>query len=337
MLPHLIHAAGKLRGGSTPEKIPDAYEDLSDVDTFEFSASDGAHLFCYRWHPPGPPRAAIHIAHGMGEHARRYERLGERLAADGYLVVADDHRGHGDTAPPERLGDIGTDGWNRMIEDMAEINAHLGKLAPGVPRVLLGHSMGSMLSQQYVYRHGNTLDALVLSGSPGIGGGFALWVSHNLARIERWRLGEGEHSALLDRMIFGSANDPFEGPTGFEWLSRDVAEVAKYVADPKCGFVLRTGGLCNLFAGSREARSSRRLRQIPKALPVFVLSGADDPVHGEGKGIERLLAAYDKAGLERVVKRLYPGGRHEMFNETNRDEVVQDLVDWLDATLAAGA
>jgi alpha-beta hydrolase superfamily lysophospholipase len=307
------------------------------LESYEFSASDDVLLNCYRFLPQGQPRAVIQIAHGMGEHARRYERLGERLATEGYLVVADDHRGHGETAVPGRLGDIGPDGWNRMIEDMFEINAHFAKRVPGVPRVLIGHSMGAMLSQQYVYRHGDTLDALVLSGSPGIGSAFALWVSHTLARIERWRLGAGEPSAMLDRMIFGAANDAFEGPTGFEWLSRDAEEVAKYVADPKCGFVLRVGGLCDMFAGSREARSRNRLRQIPRGLPVVVLSGADDPVHGQGKGIERLVAAYDKAGLERVVKRLYPGGRHEMFNETNRDEVVRDLVAWLDATLPARA
>jgi alpha-beta hydrolase superfamily lysophospholipase len=137
-------------------------------------------------------------------------------------------------------------------------------------------------------------------------------------------------------MLFGSANEGFEGSTGFEWLSRDVAEVARYVEDPRCGFVLRTGGLCDLFAGAREARSLRRLRGIPRSLPVYVFAGSDDPVHGEGKGIERLLAAYRRAGLERVDSRLYAGGRHEMFNETNRDEVVADLVAWLDRALSGG-
>lgn len=307
------------------------------MEIFEFSTSDGARLHCYSWHPDSSPRAAIHIAHGMGEHARRYDALGERLASEGYLVIADDHRGHGETVLPDRLGDIGSDGWNRMIRDLFEINAHLATLAPGAPRILLGHSMGSMLSQQYVYRHGDTLDALVLSGSPGIGNAFALWLSHTLARFERWRLGAGESSPLMDKMIFGAANEPFEGPTGFEWLSRDADEVAKYVEDPKCGFVVRVGGLCDMFAGAREARSRKRLAAIPRTLPVYVLSGSDDPVHGEGKGLDRLIRAYRRAGLERLVDVRYPGGRHEMFNEINRDEVVQALVDWLDATLAARA
>jgi alpha-beta hydrolase superfamily lysophospholipase len=305
------------------------------MESFEFQASDGARLRCCRWRPAGPPRATIQIAHGMGEHAARYDRLGSVLAAQGYLVVADDHRGHGHTAAPDALGDIGTDGWNRMIADLAEINAWLAAEAPGVPRVLLGHSMGAMLSQQYVYRHGGTLDALVLSGSPGMGAALGLFVSHTIARFERWRRGATAESPLLQQMLFGKSNEGFEGSTGFEWLSRDEVEVAKYAADPLCGFVLRTGGLCDLFAGAREARSRRRHETIPKALPIYVFAGADDPVHGGGTGIERLLAAYGRAGLENVEARLYPGGRHEMFNETNRDEVVSDLLAWFDRVLEA--
>ncbi len=304
------------------------------METFEFSTSDGVELHCFRWRPQGAPRAVIQLSHGMGEHAGRYRYLGERLATAGHLVIADDHRGHGETAGAEHLGDIGPDGWNRMIADMHEINAHLAKLVPGVPRILIGHSMGSMLSQQYLYRHGDTIDAAVLSGSPGLGAPLALWFSHTLARFERLRRGPGANSPLLDRMIFGAANESFGGPTGFEWLSRDSDEVAKYVADPKCGFVLRTGGLCDLFAGAREARSRKQISRIPKTLPVYILSGADDPVHGNGKGLDRLVAAYRNAGVEHIEEQRYVGGRHEMFNEINRVVVVQELIAWLDKTLA---
>jgi alpha-beta hydrolase superfamily lysophospholipase len=307
------------------------------MDEFRFAAGDGVELRCFRWNPTGPPRAALHIAHGMGEHAARYERLGDRLARSGYLVTANDHRGHGATAKPERLGDIGPDGWNRMVEDLDELIAHLGKLAPGVPRVLLGHSMGAMLAQQYLCVHGETLDAAVLSGSPGLGSAFSLWLSHTIARFERARLGPDAASPLMQRLLFGSANDAFKGPTGFEWLSRDAAEVARYVADPKCGFVLRVGGLCDLFAGSRQTRKAKAMAGIPTRLPVYVLSGSDDPVHGGGRGLDRLVGAYSNAGLTNVTERRYPGGRHEMFNETNRDEVERELIGWLDATLASHA
>jgi alpha-beta hydrolase superfamily lysophospholipase len=304
------------------------------TEEFEFAASDGTHLHCYRFTPKTQPRAAVHIAHGMGEHAARYDVLGHELAAAGYLVVADDHRGHGRTAPEGTHGDLGRDGWNRVVADFYEINQHLSKLAPGVPKVLLGHSMGAMLSQLYVNRHGDSIEALVLSGSPGIGTAFALWTSHTIARFERWRLGHDGASALMDRLLFGAANEPFEGETGFEWLSRDAEAVQRYVDDPNCGFVLRVGSLCDLFAGSRAARKPAQISRIPKSLPVFVLSGAADPVHGEGKGLARLIERYNAAGLTNVTHKLYPDGRHEMFNETNRDEVVADLLGWLDTTLS---
>ena len=303
------------------------------METFHFATSDGAELQCYRWRPLRRPRAAVQIAHGMGEHAARYVRIGERLANEGYLVVANDHRGHGETAAADRLGDTGTDGWNRMIADLAEINAHLAKLAPDVPRVLLGHSMGAMLAQQYLCVHGDTLDASVLSGSPGLGAPLALWLSHTIARFERLRLGPDAASALMQRLLFGSANDSFEGTTGFEWLSRDADEVARYVADPKCGFVLRAGSLCDLFAGARWTRKRAATARIPNDLPIYVFSGTDDPVHEKGKGLDRLLAEYRGAGLANVSEKRYPGGRHEMFNETNRDAVVDDLLAWLDRTL----
>jgi alpha-beta hydrolase superfamily lysophospholipase len=304
------------------------------MDEFRFAAADGVELRCFRWQPAQSPRAVLHIAHGMGEHAARYERLGDCLARRGYLVTADDHRGHGATAAADALGDIGPDGWNRMVEDLRELIAQLGMAAPSVPRILLGHSMGAMLAQQYLCANGDTIDAVVLSGSPGLGAAFPLWLSHTIARFERSRLGATAASPLMQRLLFGSANDAFKGPTGFEWLSRDAVEVARYVADPKCGFVLRVGGLCDLFAGSRRARRAKEIARIPKRLPIYVLSGTDDPVHGGGAGLDRLVGAYRDAGLSNVTERRYPGGRHEMFNETNRDEVERELVEWLDKTVA---
>jgi alpha-beta hydrolase superfamily lysophospholipase len=299
---------------------------------FGFVASDGKEIHCYRWQPAGKPRAFIHIAHGMGEHAARYRDVARRLAEAGYLVVADDHRGHGETAGLEHLGDFGPGGWDRVIEDVHEINAHVSADLPGAPRVLLGHSMGAMLAQQYLYRHGTTLQAAVISGSPGLGTAFQLFLMHTIARFERARLGAAASSPLLDRLVFGAANDPFEGDTGFEWLSRDVEQVRRYVADPFCGFVVRTGSLCDLFAGARQARRKKSIALIPKTLPIYVFSGSADPVFG-GTGLHRLEKRYRDAGIVDLTVRLYEGGRHEMFNETNRDEVIDDLLGWLDRRL----
>ena len=302
-------------------------------DEFEFAASDGVEIHCYRWSGENAPRALIQIAHGMGEHAARYRDVARQLTEAGYLVLGNDHRGHGQTAGAESLGDFGPLGSERVVDDLHEINRHLRGRHPGVPAVLLGHSMGAMLAQQYVYRFGATIDAAVLSGSPGLGAPLQLFMMHSIARFERWRRGADAASPLLDRLIFGAANDAFEADTGFEWLSRDAEQVRRYVEDPYCGFVLRTGSLCALFAGARQARRNANIRAIPQTLPIYVFSGSDDPVHGEGKGLARLEKRYRRAGIDDLTLKMYPGGRHEMFNETNRAEVVADLLVWLDRHL----
>lgn len=304
------------------------------ADSFNMNAGDGQRLHVYRWLPDAAPRAVVQIAHGMGEHAARYDHAARVLNQAGYAVYANDHRGHGRTADPERLGWLGDDGWNRVVSDAADLTRHIRTEHPGLPVVLFGHSMGAMLSQQYLYRHGSLIDAAVLSGSPGVAGAFQAWLSRNLARFERWRLGADAESPLLQKLLFGKANKPFEGPdsTGFEWLSRDAGQVAAYVNDPYCGFVLRAGSLYELFVGAKEARSMENVLQMPAGLPVYVFSGSDDPVHGEGRNLQRLLDLY-RRHLQHVEHRLYPGGRHEMLNETNHDEVIQDLLGWLDSVV----
>jgi alpha-beta hydrolase superfamily lysophospholipase len=264
----------------------------------------------------------------MGEHAARYDDLAQRLATEGYAVYANDHRGHN---APRRTS---SDGWNRVIEDALELNGHMRAQHPEAPCALIGHSMGVMLAQQFIARHGHSINAVVISGSPGFSSPFRLWLSHTIARFEPWRLGEDAMSAFMEQTIFGDANKPFDvpGATGFEWLSRDAREVQKYIDDDQCGFVLRAGGLCDLFAGSREARRKSTVSKIPKDLPIYVFSGSDDPVNGGGPGVQNLVDSY-RDQVHRLDYRLYPEGRHEMLNELNRNEVISDLIDWLNGTL----
>ncbi len=305
------------------------------METFELATADGHRMHCYRWLPEGEPEALLQIAHGMGEHARRYAWAAGHLNRAGFAVYAQDHRGHGGSSPPERYGDMGEDGWNRTIRDAAELTDRIRAAHPGKPLALLGHSMGAMLAQQYLYRYGHKLDAAVLSGSPGLGNPFSLWLSHNIARFEAWRHGPDGHSDLLQELLFGKSNEPFDGPdaTGFEWLSRDAGQVRAYLDDPACGFVLRAGSLAALMAGAREARKMRCIRSIPADLPLYAFSGGADPVHDGEKGLRRLAGKYAKV-LQRLDCRLYPEGRHEMLNETNREEVVADLLAWLRQALA---
>ncbi len=300
------------------------------METLILKVADGHSMHYYRWLPEGDPVASVQIAHGMGEHAARYDWTARHLTGAGFAVYAQDHRGHGASSTPESYGDMGEDGWNRTIGDAAELTQLIKANHPGLPHALIGHSMGAMLSQQYLYRFGRELDAAVLSGSPGLGGPFQLWLSHTIARFEAWRHGADGQSDLLQNLLFGKSNEPFDGPdaTGFEWLSRDPAQVKRYVDDPACGFVLRAGSVANLMAGAREARRKSFIAGIPRDLPVYVFSGQADPVHGEEQGLNRLLERY-RAQINQVDDRIYPDGRHEMLNETNRDEVVADLIAWL--------
>ncbi|MCP5178621.1 MAG: lysophospholipase [Pseudomonadales bacterium] len=300
------------------------------METFTLLASDGHCVAGYAWDIDAP-KAIVQIAHGMGEHARRYDAVAAQLNEAGYAVFASDHRGHGATADGQ-LGYMGGDGWNRVIADTYELNLLLRTRHPGKPLVLLGHSMGSMLSQQYITRHGHSIDALALSGSPGYKNAVGRLLPGLVARFERWRLGPEKSSELLQKLLFGGSNKPFDGPdaTGFEWLSRDQDEVSRYVDDPLCGFVLTTGSLVDLFAGAKTAQDPECVAKIPKSLPTYVFAGTEDPVHGGQQDINRMLDAWRRHGMEQLEHRWYAGGRHEVFNETNRDEVIHDLVVWLD-------
>lgn len=307
---------------------------MIDTQELSLSASDGKRLALYRWAPEAEARGVVQIAHGMAEHGARYARLGQALAAQGYLVYASDHRGHGKTAASDdELGLFAdADGWSRVIEDVHEINRHLASEHPELPRCLLGHSMGSFISAAYLQTHPGTVEAAVLSGT-GNAGTLLHEAGRLIAKLERLRQGPRGRSALIAFMSFGAFNNEFKpARTEFDWLSRDPAEVDAYVADPRCGFDCTNSLWVDFLGGLVDIGRPERLARIPKQLPIYVFSGARDPVGEQGKGVEALVAKLRGAGLERVSLRLYADGRHEMINETNRDEVTADLIAWLGAS-----
>ena len=306
------------------------------LDTLTFTASDNHPVHCYYSLPAAKPRGIIHIAHGMGEHGGRYEWTAQQLNAAGYAVYINDHRGHGETATV--LGDFGIDGWNRTLLDLHEMNQQYAKDYPGVPRILFGHSMGSMLTEQYIERYGASLDGVIISGSPGFAHPLLSWLVRQICRFEAWRLGPLQESPILQQLVFGNANKAFAAatpePTGFEWLSRDSAQVRAYMDDPLCGFVPFPASLLDIFKGAAWTQTQQQVEKIPANLPLYLFSGSDDPVHNQMADLNRLLKQYAKANLQ-IETTFYPEGRHEMLNAPNRDEVMDDVLRWLDRLFPA--
>ncbi|HBX54360.1 alpha/beta hydrolase [Pseudomonas sp. UBA2684] len=302
-------------------------------DAFWLSSSDAAPLYVNRWFAEQPPKAVVMVAHGMAEHSGRYARLGAALVAAGYELYAHDQRGHGKTAEHGMLGHYADDnGWQQVVGDLACLNHQIRQTHPQAPIFLLGHSMGSYIGQAYLMQHSCSLQGAILSGSnyqP-----VALYrVAQRLAHLERWRQGPTGRSALIEFLSFGSFNQAFKPTrTAFDWLSRDPAEVDKYVNDPLCGFRCGNQLWIDLLGGLQQITPVKNLAQIDSSLPLLVIGGACDPV-SNGKRLEALANALRQAGNKQVHLKIYPDARHELLNESNRDEVTAYLIDWLEQAL----
>jgi len=274
---------------------------------FRYEGADGAGLAGFRWSGKARPKAVVQLAHGAGEHAMRYfERLAP-LIEGGYVVYAADHRGHGMTSGMTTLGDFGPGGAPAAVDDMAALARLIRQREDGLPLVLFGHSMGAMFSQAWLLEHSELIDALVLSGTAGP------------APIRPESLNEGLRPQR----------------TPYDWLSRDPAEVDKYIADPFCGIRFTPESQASFMTLRERRMDPEALAKVKRGLPVYIFVGDADPINARLERLTPLVDAYKAAGLN-VTLKVYPGGRHEMLNETNRAEVVADLKGWLDRTVGAG-
>lgn len=284
-----------------------------DETSLYFTADDGEEVVAYRWTGDGEPRAIVQIAHGMGEHAGRYRRLAGALTDSGYVVYAGDHRGHGRTAGAlERLGDFGPGGWPGLMADIEQLaGVALGEF-PGLPLVMIGHSMGSFALQQFLLDHSRELAGAVLSGTSAI--------DVIAAGIDP--------TQEVDLSAF---NGPFEpARTESDWLSRDPDEVDLYIADDHCGFGVDAAAAVSMLDSLTVCSDTERLAAIRPGLPIYLVSGSADPLAGGGELIELVAGRYRDAGVDDVTVAIYPDARHEVFNETNRDEITSALIAWID-------
>jgi alpha-beta hydrolase superfamily lysophospholipase len=277
--------------------------------SFQFDSPGGVRVTAYRWDPAGTPVGIAQITHGMGEHVRRYGEVAAALTGIGLVVYGQDHRGHGATAG-ETFGELGENGWTELVGDIGRLTDHIrAEQDAGLPLLLIGHSMGSFAVQQYLVDNSARVDAAMLSGTAAI----------DLLATQL------DLDQPLDLSAF---NAPFEQRTGFEWLSRDPDQVDLYVADPCCGFGLDADNGKLMFVSAARPADPTEAAKVRSDLPLLIAVGDADPVNGALALVEPLVERYRTAGLNDVTLKVYPDARHEIFNETNRDEVVADLVDW---------
>jgi len=305
---------------------------------FAFRTVDGADLHVSGW-AIEEPKAIVQVLHGMAEYGSRYARLAEALGAAGYTTYAHDHRGHGKSVangvPPGHMAD--DDSWNRIVEDAHGVNQEIAKRHPGVPIIVLGHSMGSWVLQQLLFEYPSDMIAAALSGSNGKPPPIAA-LGKLVARIERMRVGKRSPSSIMQKLSFDEYNKAFApNRTEFDWLSRDPDEVDKYVADPLCGFGVSTQAWIDFLAGLDRVAKPTNVAKVPKGMPLYLFAGDRDPVGDNGKGMKNLYDAYKRAAIFDVRLKLYPDARHETLNETNRQEVTDDLIAWCDEIVAARA
>ncbi|MDJ0941662.1 MAG: alpha/beta fold hydrolase [Woeseiaceae bacterium] len=299
------------------------------TDTTVVEARDGHQIHARLFRPHADPKGVIQVLHGLGEHSGRYARFAAAAMSREFAVVVHDHRGHGGhTEPAGYFADSG--GWQQLIEDALSVHEYAREQYANVPITLLGHSMGSFLAQSFAMVYGDRLQALLLSASTW-SNRVEVLAGNLVARIECWRLGSKRESALLDKLGFGGFNGPFKPPrTEFDWLSRDPEEVDAYIADPLCGGPFTAGLWRDLTGALVNITSDDALLRIPSDLPIMITGGASDPVGGERK-LGKLALHYAQTHHGRLKVKIYPGGRHEMLNETNRDEVTADWLDWIEA------
>ncbi|MGQ4511280.1 alpha/beta fold hydrolase [Streptomyces sp. DW26H14] len=297
------------------------------------TAHDGVQIAGYTWLPEGGrPRALVQIAHGAAEHALRYDRFAQHLTAHGYGVLATDLRGHGATATSTGgFGTAGTDGdsWRANVKDLRTAGEKARTLYPGVPVFLLGHSMGSMLARDYAQEYPDDLAGLLLTGTFRSLPGCETAETAVRLELEIEKEGRDARSSFVAD-LFDSFNDGYQHRTGFEWLSRDEAEVDAYLADERCGFPFSAGLALDWVLGVRKINDPGALARMPADLPVHVAVGDQDPCHQRMTLVYELLEDFRYLGLTDLSWKAYPGARHEILNETDRDAVHRDLTDWLD-------
>lgn len=305
--------------------------EIAKKEWFRKAAGGDGKIFSRSW-TGEDPRAVLVIAHGMAEHSARYDAFASFLAERGFAVYMNDHAGHGRSAQVNgHFAD--ENGWENVVSDLNALAGEAEGEHPGLPLFLMGHSMGSFLSRSFLTRYGNRLSGCVLCGTmgknPGVKPGKAL------ASLQCRIKGPRSRGKLIDKLAFGSYNKGIENPVNkFAWLSRDEENCRAYEKDEMCGFEFTAAGYRDLFTGLSEISAPSWAEKVPKDLPIYLVAGDADPVGDYGKGPRWVAETLKAAGVKSVKLTLYPGMRHELLNEVGKEQVYNDIYDWLRARLA---
>lgn len=309
---------------------------MVQTNSFEFKSSNGTNtIHCRQWTPAGTPRGVIQSVHGVAEYIERYNDFAMFMAARGFVVVGDDHLGHGQSInDPSELGWFGEeDGWACLVRDEKHLRDQLARRYPDTPLVLFGHSMGSFISRTYLGWYPGDHDLCVLFGT-GYHAPVVCWAGRMMAQREIRAHGSKYRSKSLQNLAFGSYLKGIEDPIGEnDWICRDEAVVREYDADPLCGFTATAGLMRDMMEGLGIICRKEHLQQMEKAMPVLFIAGDADPVGSYGRGVDKTAELFRRAGVKDVTVKLYPGARHEVLNELNRQEVWDDVLSWLDRRL----
>ena len=299
-----------------------------------YYASCGAGtIHACRWEPDGKPKGIVQIIHGIAEHAKRYDRFARFLCQHGYLVVAEDHMGHGESADKGSTLGYFHGGWFCAVKDSMRLLNATKREYPGVPYVLFGHSMGSFMARTILQEYPDSgIAGCIICGTG--------WMPRSILRagpLISTKVaksgGESEPSPKLQKIVFGGYNKKVEHVrTEFDWLTRDNEIVDEYIADPKCGFVATAGLLRDMLSGMIHIQEKGNLKKMQKDMPVLFIAGGDDPVGNYGKGVQKTAQMFEKVGMLQVNSRIYPLCRHEILNELNYLEIYDDVIEWLQKT-----
>ncbi len=299
------------------------------MDIFYPSAGGGTIHGC-RWEPVGKPKAILQIVHGIAEHILRYDAFAKFLTEQGFLVVAEDHMGHGGSVGEGEAVGYFKGGWFKAVQDTYRLLSNTRMEYPDIPYFILGHSMGSFMTRTLIAKYpGSGISGAIISGTGWIHPALINSATAASTLIGN-KNGFEKPNKLLTAMAFGSYNNKIEHKrTEYDWLTRDNRVVDAYMADPMCGFPASAGLLRDMMAGLRYIQDESHLYRMRKELPVLFISGSDDPVGGYGKGVLQAADAFGQVGMENVSVKLYPLCRHELLNEINKEEVYHYILQWL--------